>query len=38
MKSKNFIVPLIVYPFDVMVLIGEDDDALEKKLSKSDEA
>lgn len=32
MKSKNFIIPLVVYPFQVMVSIGEPDDVLKKKL------
>lgn len=30
----NFIIPLVVYPFDVMVSIGEDDKSLFKKLKK----
>lgn len=37
MKKKqglNFIVPLVVYPFDVMVSINETDDQLHKTLSK----
>lgn len=34
-KSLNFIVPLVVYPFDVMVSIGEEDAILEKKLKSS---
>jgi hypothetical protein len=33
-KSLNFIIPLVVYPFDVMVSIGETDIALEKTLTK----
>lgn len=31
-KSMNFIIPLHIYPFDVMVSIGEIDDLLFKKL------
>ncbi len=30
--SKNFIVPLVIYPFDVMVSMGESDEVLFKKL------
>lgn len=33
-KSVNFIVPLVVYPFDVMVSFGQTDDELKKSLSK----
>ncbi len=33
-KSKNFIIPLVVYPFDVMVSLGETDEQLKKALSK----
>lgn len=29
-KSDNFIVPLVVYPFDIMVSLGETDDQLKK--------
>jgi len=35
MKSKNFIIPLVVYPFDVMVSIGETDKELKKQLEKN---
>lgn len=35
MKNKNFVIPLIVYPFDVMVSFGQTDDELLKTLSKS---
>ena len=36
MKSKklNFIVPLIVYPFDIMVSFGETNEEIDKHLSK----
>ncbi len=34
MKSKNFIIPLHIYPFDVMVSIGETDAELFPKLKK----
>lgn len=36
MKAKrlNFIIPLIVYPFDVMVSISESDESLFAKLKK----
>lgn len=33
-KQINFIVPLVVYPFDVMVSIGESDNKLGKRLKK----
>lgn len=33
-KSQNFIIPLVVYPFDVMVSIDESDADLSKKLLK----
>lgn len=36
MKSKNFIIPLVVYPFDVMVSIGETDEQLKKVFKKYD--
>lgn len=29
---KNFIIPLVVYPFDVMISMGENDSSLFKKL------
>lgn len=32
-KSINFIIPLVVYPFDLMVSIGEADAVLKKTLS-----
>jgi hypothetical protein len=34
MKYKNFIIPLVVFPFDVMVSIGQDSDSLFKELIK----
>lgn len=36
MKSKklNFIIPLVVYPFDVMVSLGESDEDLKKAMQK----
>ena len=33
-KSLNFIIPLVVYPFDVMVSFGESDKQLEMALGK----
>ncbi len=33
-KSKNFIIPLVVYPFDVMVSLNESNDSLKKNLLK----
>lgn len=33
-KSLNFIIPLVVYPFDVMVSMGQTDEQLEKILDK----
>lgn len=33
-KSINFIVPLVLYPFDVMVSMGQTDDELEKIFDK----
>lgn len=33
-KSKNFIVPLVVYPFDVMVSLNQSDESLKKDLLK----
>lgn len=33
-KSINFIIPLVVYPFDVMVSISESDESLFAKLKK----
>lgn len=33
-KSQNFIIPLVIYPFDVMVSIEETDAELSKKLQK----
>lgn len=35
-KSLNFIVELVVYPFDVMVSIGETDEEVKRKLKKYD--
>jgi hypothetical protein len=32
MKGKNFIIPLVIYPFSVMVSIAEEDGVLKKKL------
>ncbi len=34
MRSLNFVIPYVIYPFDVMVSIGEDDEVLKKKLIK----
>lgn len=34
MRSKNFIIPLVVYPFDVMVSLGQTDYELKKALKK----
>lgn len=33
-KPLNFILPLIVYPFPIMISIGENDDSLKKALKK----
>jgi hypothetical protein len=33
-KSLNFIIPLVVYPFDVMFSFGQTDDELKKCLGK----
>ena len=33
MRSKNFIVPLVIYPFEVMVSFGQSDEMLLKTLS-----
>lgn len=32
MKGQNFIIPLVVYPFDVMISIGESNERLKAKL------
>jgi hypothetical protein len=29
-KSDNFVIPLVIYPFDVMVSLGETDEQLKK--------
>lgn len=34
MKSMNFIIPYVIYPFDVMVSICEDDEVLKRKLTR----
>ncbi len=34
MKAKNFIIPLVVYPFDIMFSIGETDEQLLKVLEQ----
>lgn len=34
-KSYNFIIPLVIYPFDMMVSLGEPDDVLISKLKKA---
>lgn len=34
-KSKNFIIPLVVYPFDLMVSFGETDEQLFARLRKT---
>lgn len=33
-KSKNFIVPLVIYPFDIMVSFCQTDEELKKQLQK----
>ena len=33
-KGKSFIIPLVIYPFDVMVSIGEDDTTFTRNLLK----
>lgn len=33
-KSLNFIVPLVVYPFDVMVSVGETNEQIDKHFKK----
>jgi hypothetical protein len=33
-KGKNFIIPLVVYPFDAMISIAETDEVLFSKLRK----
>ncbi len=33
-KKQNFIIPLVVYPFDVMVSVDESDEELQKTLNK----
>lgn len=33
-KSLNFIIPLVVYPFDLMVSVGETSDQWSKAISK----
>lgn len=33
-KSKNFIIPLVIYPFDVMVSLGETNEQMDKQLDK----
>lgn len=35
MKGKNFIIPLAIYPFDVMFSAAESDDILFEKLRKT---
>jgi hypothetical protein len=35
-KKLNFIIPLIIYPFDVMVSLGQSDKALKADLLKYD--
>ena len=34
-KTKNFIIPLVVYPFDIMVSLGETDEQLFHKFKKT---
>lgn len=34
MRSNNFIIPLIIYPLDVMVSVGETDDQFKKGIMK----
>lgn len=35
-RPLNFIIPLVVYPFDVLVSIGQTDEELKKVMSKYD--
>lgn len=35
-KKLNFIVPLVIYPFDILVSMGQTDEELNKVLSKYD--
>ncbi len=35
-KSLNFIIPLVVYPFDLMVSLGQTNEQLKNSLSKKD--
>ena len=35
-KSQNFIVPLVIYPFDIMVSINQTDDELLKSVKRYD--
>lgn len=35
MKKQNFIIPYILYPFDVMVSIGETREEVEKRIEKN---
>ena len=35
-KKLNFIIPLVIYPFDVMVSIGETHEELNKRLKRYD--
>lgn len=34
-KNKNFIIPLVLYPFDIMFSIGQTDEELEKILKRA---
>jgi len=33
-KALNFVIPLVIYPFDIMVSIGETDEAFQKALRR----
>lgn len=33
-KGSNFIIPLVVYPFDVMISIGETNEDIDKRFKK----
>jgi hypothetical protein len=33
-KSLNFVIPLVVYPFDILVSIGQSDDSFRKTLTE----
>jgi hypothetical protein len=33
-RSLNFVIPLVIYPFDIMVSIGETDEAFQKAIRR----